>query len=260
VGAGTAKLLGETADRTVRTALELGYSHVDTAEGYRNETEVGDALAGPNGENCFVTSKVLPANLHYEDVLSSLEASLDRLGRSAVDLYLIHWPNPTISLRETLHAMERAHDRGLVRNVGVSNFSRYQLMFALRVADVPIAVNQVEFHPWNPRPELLDYCRARDVVVEAAAPLAQTRVLEDPTIRALADEYDRTPAQVTLRWAIQKGVVVLPRSASEAHLRENAALFDWELDPDDVARVDAIERRETVYGMDLEDDVYGIPA
>lgn len=259
LGIGTWNVEGAAATKTVRTAIETGYTHVDTAEGYLNEAEVGEAIAEFDREDLFLTSKVLPPNLHYESVLESAEASLDRLGTDYLDLYLIHWPNPTISLRETLSAFEVLHEEGLVRNVGVSNFSTYQLRFAQWISDVPIAVNQVEFHPWFYQDGLLEYCEANDIVVTAAAPLARTEVLDDPVIEDIAADYDRTPAQVVLRWEIQKGVVTIPKSTSPDHIRDNFEVFDWNLDEADVARIDDLETERRLYNIDLDDPVYGIP-
>lgn len=261
VGKGTYRLDGDTARTAVSAALDTGYTRLDTAEGYHNEGEIGDVLAEHDRENLFLTSKVLPKNLDYESVIDACESSLGRLGTDYLDLYLIHWPNPAISLRETLNAMATLHDRGLVRNVGVSNFSRYQLSAALHVSDVPIAVNQIEFHPYLQRPELVEYCQDNDVVVEAAAPLARTEVLDDPVVEDIAEKHDRTPAQVVLRWAIEKDVVVLPRSTSETHIQQNFELFDWELDPEDRRRIDDLDRDEPVYddrAKSWDDDVWGI--
>lgn len=258
IGAGTWDLGGDVVERSVRTALDLGYTHVDTAEGYKNESEIGSVLADHDRSELFLTSKVLPSNLNYESVLESLEASLDRLGVDALDLYLIHWPNPAISLRETFQALERAHEEGLVRNVGVSNFSTYQLRVARRIADVPIAVNQIEFHPWYFREDLLSYCQENDIVVEAAAPLARTEYLDDPVVTDIAEKYDVTPAQVALKWELEKGAVVLPKSTSEGHLRQNLELFDWDLAPEDVERIDGIDVMENVYMIDVDDETYGI--
>ncbi len=259
VGIGTWDLDSETVTESVRTALDAGYRHVDTAEGYKTEQAVARGMAEYDREEVFLTSKVVPSNLHYGSVLEACEASLDRLGTDYLDLYLIHWPNPTISLRETLAAMERLHDEGKARNVGVSNFSRYQLMFALRVSDVPIAVNQVEFHPWLYQEDLLSYCEHNDVVLTAAAPLARTEVLDDPIVQDIAETYDRTPAQVVLRWQIQKGVVTIPKSSTPAHIRANFDVFDWALDPGDVSRIDDTETEKRVYMIGLDDETYGIP-
>jgi len=261
VGLGTWDLHGETARGSVRAALDAGYGHLDAAEGYHNEATVGEALAEYDREDAFLTSKVLPKHLGYESAIEACEASLDRLGTDYLDLYLIHWPNPTISLRETLDAMALLHDRGLVRNVGVSNFDPYRLSAAQHVSDVPIAVNQIELHPGFYRPEWVEFCHENGVVVEAAAPLARTELFGNEVVRDLAESYDRSPAQVVLRWTVEKGAAVLPKSASPEHVRENADLFDWELDPADHERLDDLDRHEPVYDTltrDWTDETYGI--
>lgn len=262
VGLGTWDIDGETVRASVRAALDGRYTHVDTAEGYQNEREIGATLTDYEREDLFLTSKVLPANLNYGSVIESCENSLERLGTDYLDLYLIHWPNPAISLRETFDAMKTLFDDGKVRNVGVSNFSGYQLSNALHIADVPIAVNQIEFHPWFQRPDLVEYCQENGVVVEAAAPLARTDVLGDASIQDIAETYDKSPAQVVLKWAVDKDVVVLPKSSSARHIAQNSALFDWELEEADKRRIDALDQNQPVYDT-LERDwsrpVYGIP-
>jgi diketogulonate reductase-like aldo/keto reductase len=261
VGLGTWELHGETARESIDAALDTGYAHLDTAEGYGNEADVGEALAEHDRDDLFLTSKVLPKNLAYESVVQACEASLDRLGTDYLDLYLVHWPNPTISLRETLDAMALLHEQGKVRNIGVSNFDAYRLSAARHVSDVPIAVNQIECHPGFYRPDLVEYCRENDVVVEAAAPLARMELFENEVVRDLADSYGKSPAQIILRWTVEKDVVVLPRSGSPEHVRDNGDLFDWELDPADHERLGDIDRHEPVYDTltrDWADDTYGI--
>jgi diketogulonate reductase-like aldo/keto reductase len=261
LGFGTWNLDGDTAESAVRTALDAGYSHVDTAEGYHNEAAIGSALADYDRDDYFLTSKVLPSNLDYESVIEACEASLDRLGVDYLDLYLIHWPNPAVSVRETLSAMRTLSDRGLVRNVGVSNFTAYQLSCAQHVTNVPIAVNQIEFHPWFQRPALVEYCDETDVAVEAAAPLARTDVLADEAVRELAETYDRPPAAVVLKWAIERGITVIPKSSNPEHIRANADLFDWRMDEADLERLDGRDRDTPVYDTPVRDwskDVYGI--
>ncbi|WP_226022177.1 aldo/keto reductase [Halomicrobium salinisoli] len=261
VGVGTWDIDGETVQESVRAGLDAGYGHVDTAEGYMNEAEIGDVLADYDREDVFLTSKVLPKNLNYDSVIQSCEASLERLGTDYLDLYLIHWPNPAISLRETLDAMATLHDRGLIRNVGVSNFSAYQLSCAQHISDVPIAVNQIEFHPWLQRPDLVEYCRETDTVIEAAAPLGRTEVFEDDTVRDLAEEYDRSPAQIVLKWEVERGIVALPKSSTPEHVRQNLDLFDWDVAEEDLERLDDADRNHPVYDHPARDwtgDVYGI--
>lgn len=260
VGFGTWDMTDADVRAAVPTALDGGYTHVDAAEGYQNQAAVGDVLANYDRDELFLTSKVLPSDLDYEGVLAALSRTLERLGTEYLDLYLIHWPNPAISLRETLHALDRAHEEGRIRNVGVSNFGTYELKFAQKISDVPIAVNQFELNPWFYREELLAYCHEHDIVVEAAAPLGRAAVLKDPVITDLAETYDVMPAQVALRWAVEKDVVVLPQSTTPDHIRANRALFDWSLDEADHARIDAIDRMENAYYLDVDDPIYGISA
>lgn len=260
-GIGTWKLSGDTVRESVRAGLDAGYGHVDTAEGYKNERDIGDALAEYDREDFFLTSKVLPKNLNYESVIRSCEASLERLGTDYLDLYLVHWPNPGVSLRETLDAMATLHERGKIRNVGVSNFTTYQLSAAHHISDVAIAVNQVEYHPWCTQDEVVEYCRETDTVIEAAAPLARTEIFADETIQEVADKYDRSPPQIVLKWSVENDVVVLPKSSSPEHVRANLDLFDWTLDDEDHARIDAIDHHQPVYDSgprDWTDDTYGI--
>lgn len=258
IGFGTWDISQENVAEKVKLALEAGYNHIDTAEGYKNEDGIGDVLTSQSRDDLFITSKVLPSNLNYESVLKACQRSLEKLGTNYLDLYLIHWPNPAISLRETLSAMKTLVDQGLVKNVGVSNFSVYQLNVALKISPVPIAVNQVEFHPWLYQQELLELCNQNDVVIEASAPLARTEVLQDETIIELAAKYDKSPAQIVLNWEVIKGIVPLPKSKSAAHIKENLAIFDWELLGDDVAKIDQITKEKRVYMISLDDETYGI--
>lgn len=157
--------------------------------------------------------------------------------------------------------MATLHDRGLIRNVGVSNFSPYQLSCAHHLSDVPIAVNQIEFNPWYQQPDLVEYCRETDIVVEAAAPLGRGRVFTDDTVRDLAEEYDKSPVQIVLKWETEREIVTMPKSSSPEHVGENVELFDWEMDESDLERLDDIDRDDPVYDdrqRDWTGDVYGI--
>jgi len=263
VGQGTWNIEGETLRDALEAGLDAGYTHVDTAEGYHNEATIGEVLAeaSVDREDLFLTSKVLPKNLGYESVIRSCEESLEKLGTDYLDLYLIHWPNPAISVRETLQAMAHLKEEGLVRNVGVSNFSTYQLSAALHVSPVDIAVNQIEFHPYLQRPDLVEFCREHDVEIEAAAPLARTGIFEDEVLQELAEKYDRSVAQIALKWAVERGVTVLPKSTSPEHVRANLALFDWSIEEADLARIDELDRGQAVYDDRIrswDGEVYGI--
>ena len=255
---GTWDIAEENVGEKVEIALKAGYNHIDTAEGYHNEAGIGEVLKDYDRDELFITSKVLPSNLNYESVIKACKRSLEKLGTDYLDLYLIHWPNPAISLRETLQAMKYLVDQGMVKNIGVSNFSVYQLKVALKITPVPITVNQVEFHPWLYQKELLEVCDQNDVVLEASAPLARTEVLKDETILEMADKYDKSPAQIVLKWELQKGIVPLPKSKSEGHIKENLELFDWELKTEDMAAIDNIDHQKRVYMITLDDETYGI--
>jgi diketogulonate reductase-like aldo/keto reductase len=247
VGAGTWDLHGETLIESVRTAIDAGYTHIDTAEGYRNEADVGAAIEPYERENLFLTSKVLPKNLGYESVVGSCRESLERLDTDYLDLYLIHWPNPAVSLRETLSAMSHLKEQGMVRNVGVSNFTPYQLDTAQHVSDAPIAVNQIEFHPWFQRPDFIEHYEECGVAVEAAAPLGRTEVFGDEVIAELAEEKGVHPAQIILRWALEHDVTVIPKSSSPENVRSNIDLFGFELSEAEIERIDGQDRDEPVY-------------
>lgn len=240
IGLGTYRLKGEECRRAVRIALKKGYNHIDTAEMYENEPEIRKEIEGINRSNLFITSKVRPTNLYYEDVLKACNSSLKRLGTSYVDLYLIHWPNEAVPIGETLQAMEKLHEEGKAKSIGVSNFTIQQTKKAMKVSEVPITANQVEFHPWLYQKELLEFCRKHDIVLIAYTPLARTKVFKEEVIQRLADKHEKTPAQIVLRWEIQRGVVTIPKSSSEKHIQENLQILDWKLDSEDTKRIDEI--------------------
>ncbi|GGJ01510.1 hypothetical protein GCM10008995_09140 [Halobellus salinus] len=204
---------------------------------------------------------MLPKNLDYKSVVRACERSLGRLDTDYLDLYLTHWPNPAISLREILTAMKTLCDRGLVDNAGVSNFSAYQLSCTKYISEVPIAVNQIELHPLYQQPEVREYCRQSDTVVEAAAPLGRTDIFENPTIREIADAHGRSSTEVILRWAIARDTVVLPKSTSPAHIETNLTAWNWDLPEEDLSVINDLNRDEPVYDQAAHGwgrDVYGI--
>jgi len=232
VGLGTWQLTGPECYETVSTALDLGYRHVDTAQLYDNEREVGRAIADADvdRDDVFLTTKVSPRNAGYDALIESTEASLERLGTEYVDLLLLHWPNPLVSVESTMAAMDHLVDRGEVSHVGVSNFPQVFLDRARDVADAPIVTNQVQFHPYKSQRGMLSHCQDEGLFVTAYSPLARGTVLDDDTVERLAAEYDRTPAQVVLRWATQHhDVAVIPKTTDPEHLAENLALFDFKL-------------------------------
>ncbi|MFC7044775.1 aldo/keto reductase [Halobacteriaceae archaeon GCM10025711] len=243
----------EQCAASVATALDAGYRHVDTAQGYENEAFVGEGLARADvaREEVFVATKVTPDNLAYDDVLSSTEASLDRLGVDAVDLLYVHWPIRSYDAEDTLAAFDDLYDDGVVRNVGLSNFTPDLLDEAIDVLDAPVAAHQVEMHPLLQQEELLGYARDHGHRLVAYSPLAKGTVAEVPELADVAEKHDATAAQVSLAWLREKGAVAIPKATGEAHIRENLASRDLELDADDVAAIDAIDRTERVVDPDV---------
>jgi diketogulonate reductase-like aldo/keto reductase len=231
---------GAETENAVEWALEAGYRHVDTAQLYRNERSVGAAIrrSGIAREEIFVTTKWLPT---VRRAGSALEQSLERLGMPYVDLYLIHWPVPFRSGRGW-RDMEEIADRGLARAIGVSNYGDDRLENTVTGARRKPAVNQVLFTPFHYRRELLETCERLGVVLECYSPLEQGRALDHPTVVAVARRVDRTPAQVLLRWGVQKNTVVIPKSSRRERIVENARIFDFELSDDDMRTLDALDR------------------
>jgi len=229
---------GPECENAVRWALELGYRHVDTAQAYGNEASVGRALrdSGVPREDVFITTKFNPRG---KDPEAEAQRSLERLGVDHVDLYIVHWPagGPVWAW----DGMQRARAAGYARSIGVSNFSVAEIDEVLGAGDVPPVVNQVQFSPFEYRRGLLDACEERGVAIEAYSPLGTGRHLDDPQVRAVADRAGRTPAQVLIRWCLQRELVVLPKSTHRERLEENARVFDFTLSDEDMAALDALD-------------------
>src|SRR6185503_19431860 len=229
---------GPETENAVRWALELGYRHVDTAQAYGNEESVGRALgdSGVPREEVFITTKFDPAR---EDPEAEAQRSLERLGVEQIDLYIIHWPQggPTWAWP----GMQRAHARGYARSIGVSNFSVGELDELLSVAETRPVVNQVEFSPFAYRRRLLDACNEREVALEAYSPLGTGRHLSDERVQRIAERVGRTPAQVLLRWCVQRDLIVIPKSTHRERIAENAEIFDFALSDEDIAALDALD-------------------
>ena len=240
VGLGTWRLTGEQCWRSVRTALELGYRHVDTAQDYGNERQVGTALRNSDvdREEVFLTTKLGFRNRGYDDVRRSIQESLAKLGTDYVDLLLIHWPNVTTPLGETLAAMDDLVDDGKIRHLGVSNFGLDRLDRARELTDHGILTDQVQYNPYWSQTELLDYCRIHDIALTAYSPLAHGGVLDDPVLEAIGERYEKTAAQVTLRWLVQQpNVLTVPKATTREHLAENVDVFDFELTDEEIDRI-----------------------
>jgi 2,5-diketo-D-gluconate reductase B len=255
LGFGTWQLTGEACREGVRHALELGYRHVDTAQMYANEDQVGQALADSRvpREELFLTTKIPPRNLAPEAVRSSHEESLRKLGTDDVDLLLIHWPSDRVPLGATLEAMRRLQEEGKTRHLGVSNFTPSLVREALEHA--PILANQVEYHPYLGQDALRDLAVRRDLMLTAYSPLAKGRVLNEPVLTAIGQAHGKTSAQVALRWLLQQpNVSTIPRSSNPEHRAANLDVFDFELSDDEMKRVDGLARGERIIDPDLAPD------
>jgi 2,5-diketo-D-gluconate reductase A len=244
LGFGVFQVPPEDTQETVEEALATGYRHIDTAAAYRNERGVGAAIAasGIPREEIFVTTKLWNSQQGYESTLGAFTKSLDRLGLDQVDLYLIHWPMPTEGRAlDTWRAFERIHEEGGARTIGVSNFRIEDLEMLQREAEVQPTVNQIELHPHMQQAELRAWHDEHGIATEAWSPLAQGDLLVNETISAVASRHSRTPAQVILRWHLQLGNIVIPKSATPKRIRENFELFDFELGEEDLTEIAALD-------------------
>jgi methylglyoxal/glyoxal reductase len=240
---------GKATRRAVKYALEIGYRHIDTAQLYGNEADVGSALreSGIKREEVFITTKVWNSYQGYDSTLQACEQSLRRLGMTYVDLYLIHWPVQGMSL-DTWRAMVQSLQTGKARSVGVSNYTVELLQEILQNSDVVPAVNQVEFHPFLYQKHMLSFCEKNGIHLEAYSPLTRGYRLNHPTILAVAKEHNKTPAQVLIRWSLQHGLVVIPKSIHEDRIRENSQVFDFHLGHEDMKLLDSLnENLQSVF-------------
>jgi 2,5-diketo-D-gluconate reductase B len=230
----------------VATALETGYRHIDTAQAYGNEEHVGDGIARANvaRDDVFLATKVWIDQLAADDVLASTEESLEKLGVDAVDLLYVHWPAGAYDPAETLDAFEELHQSGLIDRIGISNFQPEGVTEAVELTDVPIFANQIECHPLLPQEALRAHCADHDVEVVAYSPLARGEVFGVPEIGSVAEKHGVSEAQVSLAWLREKGVTAIPKATSGEHIRDNWASLSLDLDDEDVARIDGIDRRD----------------
>ncbi|MGO9956091.1 MAG: aldo/keto reductase [Solirubrobacteraceae bacterium] len=249
LGFGVFQIPPEETAEAVATALEVGYRHIDTAEMYRNERGVGDAVrsSGLKRGEVFVTSKLNNGYHRPDDARRAFEQTLSELGVEYVDLFLIHWPLPTLydgDFVSTWKTLVEFKADGRARSVGVSNFQVAHLQRLAAEAETVPAVNQIEMHPYLLNAEVRAYGREHGIATEAWSPIAQGGVLGDPVITGIAQKLSRTPAQVVLRWHIQLGNIVFPKSTTPARIRENFEIFDFELGPEDIDAIASLDRGE----------------
>ncbi len=244
LGLGTWQVTGRVCVRIVEQALRLGYRHIDTAQTYDNEREVGEGLraSGVKRQEVFVTTKIAPGNFSPRLLERSVKESLMRLRLSDVDLLLLHWPNPEIPLSETMAALCKVKKVGFARHIGVSNFTVALLEAAVALSSEPLVTNQIECHPHLDQSKVIDACRRHGLCVTAYSPIARGRMATDETLAEIGRAYGKTAAQVSLRHLVQEGHVVLPRTARVERLSENLDIFDFALSEHDMARVRTLAR------------------
>lgn len=247
IGLGTWTFDDDAAARLVSEAINVGYRHIDTAAMYRNEAGVGEGLrfSGLPRSKVFLTTKVWYTDIAEGDLQRSVEGSLKRLDVDHVDLVLIHWPSPTLSLAESIGALNEVSDRGYTRHIGVSNFPVALLDEAVKLSKKPLVCNQVEYHPFLNQDPLLEACRAHGIALVSYCPLARgSELAAEPAIAAAAERLDRSPAQIVLRWHIQQiGVAAIPRSSRPERIAENLRVFDFSLSDEEMAAISALRSR-----------------
>lgn len=243
LGLGTWALSGNECTRAVQSALELGYTHIDTAEMYDNEEAIGKAIEGVDRESLFITSKVWYEDLSAVGVISACENSLRRLGIENLDLYLIHWPKTGTDYRDCFSGFQELLNRGLIRAFGVSNFTMSHLEESISICnelDLKIACNQVEFHLGLYQRELLEFCDQNDIAITAYCPIAKGALVGDDVLGNIVSSHKKAATQIALRWLIQKEIVAIPKSSQRAHQASNLDIFDFELSDEEMSQLDAL--------------------
>ena len=246
IGLGTWNLRGSTCVRMVEQALRLGYRHVDTAEMYDNEREVGEGVraSGIARNQVFITTKIWPSHFAARELERAAKESLARLQLAEVDLLLLHWPNPQIPLRETLGALCKVKRMGRARHIGVSNFTVALIDEAARLAEEPLICNQVEVHPFIDQSKVIAACRRQGMATVAYSPVARGGVKSDKLLARIAKAHGKSAAQLSLRFLVQRGIVVIPRTSRVERLSENLAIFDFVLSEAEMAEIARLARRD----------------
>ncbi len=240
LGFGTWKLKGEDCVEGVQDALEIGYRHIDTAQIYENEEKVGLGIkrSEVDRDDVFLTTKIWRTNLVFEDVLKTFEKSLDKLKMNYVDLLLIHWPNKKVPVEETIKAMEKLRSEDKVKNIGVSNFTVDLLERATEASEAPIICDQVEYHPFLSQEKILNHCKKNNIALTSYSPLSRGKVLDNKVLKEIGKKYNKTPAQVTLRWHMQQeNVIAIPKTSTPKYRKENFNIFDFELTEEEMKKI-----------------------
>lgn len=248
LGLGTWRLKGKDCTDSVSAALKTGYRHIDTADAYENHEDIKKALETSSIERdqLFITSKVWRDRLHYDEIKTDTKRFLNELGIDYLDLLLIHWPNKNIPLKESLKALKEVKEAGLVKDVGVSNFTINHLKDALDYYPELVALNQVEFHPSLYQKELLDFCRKNNIALTAYSPLGRGADFNNDVIKELSKKYDKTPAQLILKWLIDKDIAAIPKASSKSHIEENFNIFDWDFPQEAREKIDQLNKNNRI--------------
>lgn len=254
IGLGTWELLGNDCINSVKNALKIGYRHIDTAEMYMNEEKIGSVIKDYNREELFITSKLWFENYSYERAIKTCNESLKKLQTDYLDLYLLHWPMKGISFEPAIKALNQLVEEGKILSIGVSNFSIDQIEEANEYSEVPIVNNQVECHPFFRQDKLLNYCIDKGIILTAYCPLGRSKCLNHPLIIEISKKYDKSPAQICLRWQLQrKNTVVIPKSSSFERLKENFSLFNFKISTNDMKILNNIPDQERVINPEFAD-------
>jgi len=243
IGLGTWKLRGDECEKIVKEALEIGYRHIDTADMYENHRAIGRAIRGVEREKIFLATKLLMLELLPSQVDKAVPRFLRDLQVDYLDLLLIHWPNPDVDMAETLRAMVEFKEKGLVRNIGVSNFVRFHLE-ALEPFHFPIITNQIEMHPYLQRRLLVETCKRMGIEVTAYRPLAKGAFEKDTTLQKIGKAHGKSPSQIALKWLVQQDIAVIPKASSLEHLKTNFDIFDFQLTSEEMEAIRQLDSGE----------------
>ena len=245
LGFGTYKLHNHKCTEMVKAALELGYRHIDTATVYQNHEAVAEGMKGYSREEIYLTSKITPEEYHPDVVEKSVNRMLKELQTEYLNLLLIHWPDRSVLSEETFDALDKIRQSGKIRSIGVSNFTHRHCQEAL-VSGVQIVVNQVEFHPYLYQRDLLEWSTQNKMALMAYCPIARGKIAHDPVLLDISANHNKSWAQVSLRWLIQHGLLIIPKTAHLERLKENAELFDFELSSEEMSRIDDLNKNERI--------------
>lgn len=245
IGFGTSLITGNQCINVIKTAIEVGYRHIDTASAYENEIEIGKAIkmSNINRKELFVTSKVWKDSMGYDNTLKSFDNTLKNLDLEYMDLFLIHWPknnNNKLNI-ETWKALEKIYKEGKAKNIGVSNFLKQHLEIILENSDIIPTVNQIEFHPGLIQKETIEFCKKNNIILEAWAPLGKGKMLINETLINIARKYNKSVAQLCLKWCLQNEIIPLPKSEKKERMKQNLDLFDFQISNEDMETINAME-------------------